>query len=117
MRLQTRAVIHILLASIVAILVAGCAHIAAPWAKRPEGDVERQRQQWNQLVAYRKPADLAALVTDDVQLITPSGIVSGKKSLARSYAEQPQTLSFYQTLAHLQTQMEGLLDKGGADAK
>jgi ketosteroid isomerase-like protein len=86
MRLQTRAVVHILLASIVAILVAGCAHIAAPWAKRPEGDVERQRQQWNQLVAYRKPADLAALVTDDVQLITPSGVVSGKKNLARSYA-------------------------------
>lgn len=85
MRLQTRAVIHILLASIVAILVAGCAHIAAPWAKRPEGDVERQRQQWNQLVAYRKPADLAAITTDDVQLITPSRVVSGRKNLVRSY--------------------------------
>jgi ketosteroid isomerase-like protein len=86
MRLQARAAIRILLASGVAILVAGCAHLAAPWAKRAEGDVERQRQQWNQLVAYRKPADLAALVTDDVQLITPSGVISGKKNLARSYA-------------------------------
>jgi ketosteroid isomerase-like protein len=78
--------VRILLVSIAVLLIAGCAHVAAPWAKRVEGDIERQRQQWNQLVAYRKPADLAALVTDDVQLITPAGIVSGKKSLARSYA-------------------------------
>lgn len=86
MRLQAHAVVRILLVSIVAMLIAGCAHIAAPWTKRAEGDVERQRQQWNQLVAYRKPADLAAFVTDDVQLITPAGVVSGKKNLARSYA-------------------------------
>jgi ketosteroid isomerase-like protein len=86
MRPQARAAVRILLASSIAILVAGCAHIMAPWAKRAEGDVDRQRQQWNQIVAYRKPADLAALVTDDVQLITSAGVVSGKKNLARSYA-------------------------------
>jgi ketosteroid isomerase-like protein len=82
---KARAAVRILLASIVAILIAGCAHIAAPWAKQVESDIERQRQQWNQLVAYRKPAELAGLVTDDVQLITPSRVVSGRKNLARSY--------------------------------
>jgi ketosteroid isomerase-like protein len=83
---RARVTVRILLMSIAVLLIAGCAHVAAPWAKRVEGDIERQRQQWNQLVAYRKPADLAALVTDDVQLITPAGIVSGKKNLTRSYA-------------------------------
>ncbi|KQY54667.1 nuclear transport factor 2 family protein [Lysobacter sp. Root494] len=78
-------VIRILLASIVLAVIAGCAHVAAPWAKRVESDIERQRQQWNQLVAYRKPADLAGLVADDVQLITPSRVVSGKKNLVRTY--------------------------------
>ena len=65
--------------------IAACAHIVPPWAKRVEGDISRQRQQWNQLVAYRKPADLAAITTDDVQLITPSRVVSGRKNLVRSY--------------------------------
>lgn len=75
----------ILLVSLAAMLVAGCAHISAPWAKTVDGDIARQRQQWNQLVAYRKPAELSGLVTDDVQLITPSRVVSGRKNLSRSY--------------------------------
>jgi len=66
-------------------LVAGCAHIVPPWAKRAEGDIERQRQQWNEFVAYRKAADLGALATDDVQLVTPSRVIAGRKNLVRSY--------------------------------
>jgi len=75
----------ILTALLLAGLLAGCAHIAAPWAKRVEGDIERQRQQWNQLVAYRKAAELANLAMDDVQVVTPSRAISGKKNLVRSY--------------------------------
>ena len=40
--------------------------------------MNRLRQQWNQLVAYRKPVDLAALATEDVQLVSPARVVSGR---------------------------------------
>lgn len=81
----SRGMIRTVFASLILTLIAGCAHIVPPWVRQAEGDVSRQRQQWNQLVAYRKPADLAGIATDDVQLITPSRVVSGKKNLVRSY--------------------------------
>jgi len=80
-----RGAIRIPLAAIVLILVAGCAHIATPWAGRAGGDIDRQRQQWNELVAYRKVADLAGIATDDVQVTTPSRVINGRKNLVRSY--------------------------------
>ena len=80
-----RGAIRIPLAAIVLILVAGCAHIATPWAGRAEGDIDRQRQRWNELVAYRKVADLAGIATDDVQVTTPSRVINGRKNLVRSY--------------------------------
>lgn len=82
---RARGAARILPAAIVVMLIAGCAHIAAPWAKRVEGDIDRQRQQWNELVAYRKVAGLAGIAADDVQVITPTRVVSGKKNLVRGY--------------------------------
>ena len=72
-------------AAIVFIFVAGCAHIATPGAGRAGGEIDRQRQQWNELVAYRKVADLAGIATDDVQVTTPSRVINGRKNLVRSY--------------------------------
>ena len=75
----------LLLAAILLTALAGCAHFKMPWPKPVEGDIQRQRQQINQLVAYRRMADLADIVADDVQVIAPSGVINGRKNLARSY--------------------------------
>lgn len=78
--------IRLPLALLMAVL-AGCTHIAAPWAKKAaaDGDVTRRREEWNQIVAYRRMADLGALVADDVQVIAPARSVNGRRNLVRSF--------------------------------
>lgn len=84
-----------------ALLLASCAQMMAPKTGQTGGEIARQRQAFNQLVAYRKMADLGALVTDDVQTITPGKVVSGRKNLVRGYEAQvekrPDLLSVFTT--------------------
>lgn len=91
-----------LAAVLAAVLLAGCAHIALPWAKAPvEGDVARRREEWNQIVAYRRMDDLGALVADDVEIVFPTRSVSGRKNLVRSHEalvqKRPDLLQVYTT--------------------
>ena len=81
---------RLLFALVLLATLTGCGHIVMPWAARTaggkvEGDVERQREQWNQLVAYRRMDDLAKLAADDVEVVTPYRVISGRKNLVRHY--------------------------------
>lgn len=74
-----------LLALACVLLLASCAHFAAAPAAAESDEIRTRRQEFNQLVAYRKMAALGALVGDDIQLITPAKVIKGRKELVRSY--------------------------------
>ena len=86
---------RLLWAALLLTALAGCAHIKMPWPRHAaaaaapapagDGDIAALRQKFNQLVAYRHWADLAGIVAEDVDMIAPSGVIDGRKNLARSY--------------------------------
>lgn len=82
-------------------LLTACAHFAAPQAPVESDVIRTQRQEFNQLVAYRKMAALGALVGDDVQLITPARVIKGRKELVKSYEtlvqKRPDLVSVFTT--------------------
>jgi ketosteroid isomerase-like protein len=92
--------VRVLLAPAALLALAACTQLVAP-SRQTDGEIARQRQEFNQLVAYRRMADLAGLVTDDVQLITPARAISGKKNLVRGYEtlvqKRPDLLSTFTT--------------------
>lgn len=84
------------------LLLAACAQFTALTQKSgATPDIQRLRQQFNEAIALRKMADLGALVSDDVQLIEPSRITSGKKNLVRAHdslvQKRPDLLLIYTT--------------------
>ena len=90
-----------LLAVACALLLASCAHFAASPSAADSDEIRSQRQEFNQLVAYRKMVALGALVGDDIQLITPAKVIKGRKDLVRSYEalvqKRPDLVSVFTT--------------------
>jgi ketosteroid isomerase-like protein len=91
--------IRVLLLLAAAMQLGACAQMMAPKTAPASGEIARQRQAFNQLIAYRRMADLGTLVTDDVQLVTPARTISGKKNLVRGYEtlvqKRPDLLSVF----------------------
>lgn len=77
--------VAVVLAAGLALLLGACAYLPAPLKRSVAvGEVEKQREHFNQIVAFRRMAELGALVTDDVEWISPSRVVSGRKNLVRA---------------------------------
>lgn len=83
---------HILIAVALPALLGACEHLPLPKSSAGPADAEirRQRQQFDQTVAYRRMADLAGMMTDDIQLITPARVTTGKKNLVRYHEAMVQ---------------------------
>lgn len=98
---RARQSVRFLLALASLLLLASCAHFAASPAAAESDEIRRQRQEFNQLVAYRKMVALGALVGDDVQLITPARVIKGRKELVRSFEtlvhKRPDLVSVFTT--------------------
>ncbi len=78
-----------------------CAHLLAPAPARDETGIRRQREAFNQLIAYRDMKGLGALLADDVQLVTPAKTVGGRRNLVRNYEgllkQRPDLVSIFTT--------------------
>ena len=74
------------------VLLAACEHVplAMSSAGAADGEIRKQRQQFDQTVAYRRMADLGGMMTDDIQLTTPARVATGKKNLVRYYEAMVQ---------------------------
>lgn len=79
-----------LLAMALPALLGACEHLPLPTAGPSDAEIRRQRQQFDQTFAYRRMGELAAMVTDDFQLTTPSRVTTGKKNLVRYHEAQVQ---------------------------
>ncbi|GAB3101209.1 nuclear transport factor 2 family protein [Lysobacter terrae] len=71
-----------LLALVLPALLGACEHFPLPTGST-DPEIRRQRQQFDQTFAYRRMGELANVVTDDIQLTTPSRVTTGKKNLVR----------------------------------